>query len=100
MDFANVAMINSVSLRRSASASFTGSDIAAYGLGTINLGGVATPNAGTPFGLAAHNIKQVTLVDQTTRKAVSQANVPSTTAFSNLLSQKGINQGDFVVSVI
>jgi hypothetical protein len=100
MDFANVAMINSVSLRRSASASFTGSDIAAYGLGTINLGSVATTNAGTPFGLAAHNIKQVILVDQTTRKAVSQANVPNTTAFSNLLAQKGINQGDFVVSVI
>jgi hypothetical protein len=99
-DFANVAQINSVTLRRSASASFAGSDIAAYGLGKIVLGTVAMSNGGTPFGLAAHNIKSVSLTDQTTNKNAQQSTVPSTTSFSNVLVSKGILAVDFVVDVL
>lgn len=98
-DFANTAEIHSITLRRSASASFSGSNVAAYQLGTIVLGAVATANGGTPFGVSGHSIKSITLVDQTTRRTARQNNVPSAAAFNQLLVSRGISQGDLVVEV-
>lgn len=98
--FANIAEIRSVTLRRSASASFAASNIAAYQLGTLVLGAVQTSNGGTPFGVAGHSIQSITLVDQTTRHVAHETNVPSAAAFHQVLVSKGINQGDLVVDVV
>jgi hypothetical protein len=98
--FANTAQIRSVTLRRSASASFAGSNIAAYQVGNIILGSVQTSNGGTPFGVAGHSIQSVTLVDQTTRRSAHETNIPSAAAFSQLLVSRGITQGDLVVNVV
>ena len=99
-DFANTAEIHSISLRRSASASFAGSNIAAYQLGSVVLGAVATANGGTPFGVGAHSINSITLVDQTTHRSARESNVPSAGAFNQLLVSRGIAQGDLVVEIV
>lgn len=99
-DFADTAEIRSVTLRHSASASFAGSNIAAYQLGVIVLGTVQTSNGGTPFGVAGHSLQSITLVDQTTRHVAHESNVPSAASFSQVLVSKGINQGDLVVDVV
>lgn len=100
-DFANTAQIRSVTLRRSsASASFTGSDIAAYQIGNVILGAVDTANGGTPFGVAGHSLKSLTMTDQATNKSVHVLNLPTTAAFAALLASKGIAAGDFVVEIV
>ena len=99
-DFANTAEIKSITLRRSASASFSGSNIAAYQLGSVVLGAVATSNGGTPFGVAGHSMKSITLVDQTTHRSAHQNNVASEAAFDQLLVSRGISQGDLVVEIV
>jgi hypothetical protein len=99
-DFGNVAQINSITLRRTASASFSNSDIAAYALGRIVLDVVATSNGGTPFGLAAHSLRFISLTDQTTGKSAQIANVPSSLAFEDILISKGITQGDLVLNIV
>lgn len=100
-DFGNTAEIRSVTLHRSlAGASFTGSNIAAYQLGTVSLGTVATSNGGTPFGIAGHSIQSITLVDATTNHVVHMNNVPTTPAFAALLASKGVAQNDLVVEIV
>lgn len=99
-DFANTAEIRALVLRRSASASFADSNIAAYDVGTITLGTVQTSNGGTPFGVAGHSIQSITLVDQTTRRSAHESNVPNTPAFNQLLVSRGIAQGDLVVEIV
>lgn len=100
-DFGNTAEIRSVTLHRSlAGASFTGSNIAAYQMGTVSLGTVATSNGGTPFGVAGHSIQSITLVDATTNHVVHMSNVPTTPAFAALLASKGVAQNDFVVEIV
>lgn len=99
-DFANTAEIRSITLRRSASASFSGSNIAAYQLGAVVLGAVATSNGGTPFGVAGHSINSITLVDQTTRRSAHETDVPNAGAFDQLLVTRGIAQGDLVVEIV
>ena len=99
-DFSNTAQIGSISLRRSASASFANGDIAAYLIGNASLGSVAMANGGVSFGLAAHQIKALTLTDQATGKTVHSGNVVSTASFNAFLAAKGITQQDFVVRII
>jgi hypothetical protein len=99
-DFANTAEIHSITLRRSASASFSGSNIAAYQLGSVVLGAVATANGGTPFGVGAHSINSITLVDQATHRSAHETNVPNADAFDQLLVSRGIAQGDLVVEIV
>ena len=100
-DFANVAQINSITLRRTAAvASFSGSDIAAYGIGSVVLGTVDTNNSGTPFGLGTHRLRSISLTQFGTNKAVHVNNVPSTVFFSSVLIAKGINPGDLTVNII
>lgn len=99
-DFANTAEIRTLTLRRSVSASFSDSNIAAYDLITVNLGAVQTSNGGTPFGVAGHSIGSISLVDQTTRRSAHAANVASTSAFSQLLVSRGIAQNDLVVEIV
>lgn len=99
-DFANTAEIRTITLRRSASASFSDSNIAAYDLGTVDLGAVQTSNGGTPFGVAGHSIASITLVDQTTRRSAHATNPASAAAFSQVLVSRGIAQGDLVVEIV
>lgn len=99
-DFSTSATIQSVSLRRSASASFANSDIAAYTIGNLALGSVQTANAGTAFGVGAHTLKTISLTDLTSGKTVHLGKVVSTAAFNSALAAKGISQQDFVVRII
>jgi len=99
-DFRNVASIKSVSLRRSASGSFVNSDVAAYMIGATSLGDVSMANGGVIFGIAAHQVQSVTLLDESTGKSVHAVNPSTTTAFNALLTAKGITPQDFVVRIV
>lgn len=100
-DFANVAKINALTLRRTAGVpSYSGSDVAAYSMGNVILGTVAMSNSGTQFGLGAHALRSITLTDLATGKNVHELNVPSTQQFSSLLVSKGIDPKDFSVNVV
>jgi hypothetical protein len=100
-DFGATAQIRSVALRRSTvGASFAGSNIAAYKVGTVMLGTVATSNAGTKFGVAGHSIQSITLTDSATNRAIHMSNVPTTGAFAGLLVSKGVTPNDFVVEIV
>jgi hypothetical protein len=99
-DFRNTSQIKAITLHHSASASFVNSDVASYFIGTVSLGGVNQSNGGTPFGLAAHQIKSVTIVDQASGKAVRVSNPATTTTFQNALTAKGVTPGDFQVRVV
>lgn len=99
-DFRNTATIKSVTLKKSASASFSNSDIAAYDIIAANLGTVSQTNGGTPFGLAAHDVKTVSLVDLATGKTVRASNPPTTTAFNTALTAKGVTPVDFEVRIV
>lgn len=94
------AQIRSLRLRKSATATFVNSDVAAATLGSLNLGTVRMANAGTPFGFAARQpIQTVQLTDEASGKSVAGHKIASTAAFNSLLSGKGIAQQDFVGEV-
>jgi hypothetical protein len=94
------AQIRSLRLRKSATATFVNSDVAAATLGSLNLGTVRTANAGTPFGFAARQpIMSLQLTDEATGKSAAGHNVASTAAFNGLLAAKGIPQQDLVGEV-
>jgi hypothetical protein len=99
-DFRNTATISSVSLKKSASASFSNSVIAAYNINSASLGTVSQTNQGTPFGLAAHDVLSVTIKDLGTGKVVHAANPPTTTTFDNILVSKGVTPADFEVRIV
>jgi hypothetical protein len=99
-DFRNTATIKSITLRKSASASFANSVIAAYNINSATLGTVAQANAGTADGLAAHDIKSVTIIDLGTGKTIHASNPPTTTAFDNVLTAKGVAPADFEVRIV
>jgi hypothetical protein len=99
-DFRNTSQIKSINLRKGASASFANSDIAAYFIGTANLGGVNQSNGGTPFGLAAHQINSVAIIDQASGKTVRVSKPATSTTFQNALTAKGIAPGDFEVRIV
>ena len=99
-DFASVAQIQSLTLRKSASASLANSDVAAYSIGAASLGTVPMANGGTPFGLGAHQIKLVSFTDQATGKTIRIANPASTASVNSALTAKGITPQDFVVNIV
>jgi hypothetical protein len=99
-DFRNTSQIKSITLHRGASASFANSEIAAYIIGTANLGGVNQANGGTPFGMSAHQITSVMIVDQASGKTVHVAKPPTTNTFQSALTAKGITPADFQVIIV
>jgi hypothetical protein len=99
-DYRNTSQIKSISLHKGASASFANSDVAAYFIGTANLGGVNQSNGGTPFGLSSHSVNSVTIVDQASAKTVHVAKPPTTTTFNSALTAKGITPVDFQVIIV
>jgi len=99
-DFRNTATILAVNLKRSASASFSNSVIAGYNIISANLGSVSQSNGGNPFGLAAHDVKTVTIRDLATGKVVTASNPPTTTTFDNDLTAKGVATGDLEVRIV
>lgn len=99
-DFRNTSQIKSIVLHRSASASFVNSDIAAYTIINANLGGADQANGGTPYGLAAHAITSVTIVDEASGKAVHVFKPSTTTSFDNALVAKGITPVDLTVRIV
>ena len=100
-DFANVARIDSVTIRHSAnSATYIASDVAAYALGAIAIGTVQMSNSGMQFGVGAHTLKSMSLTDLTTGKSVHENNVSNTAQFSSLMVSKGITPKDFLVNLV
>jgi hypothetical protein len=99
-DFRNTATIKSITLKKSASASFANSIVAAYNIGSATLGTVSQTNAGNAFGLAAHDVKAGTIIDLGIGKNVHVANPPTTTAFDNALIAKGVTPADFEVRIV
>jgi hypothetical protein len=99
-DFRNTATIYAVTLKKSASASFSNSVIAGYNINSVNLGTVSQTNGGNAFGVAAHDVKSVTIKDLGTGKVVHAANPPTTTTFDNALVSKGVTPGDFEVRIV
>lgn len=94
------AQIRSLRLRKSATATFVNSDVAAATLGMLNLGTVRTSNAGTAFGFATRQpVASVQLTDEATGKSASGHKIASTAAFNSLLASKGIPQQDLVGEV-
>lgn len=94
------AQIKSIALRRSAAGSFISSDVAAFTIGTAEVGTVNTNNGGTPEGLAANQIGSVSLTDLATGKSIRVTNPASTAGFMAALAAKGISPGDFVVRLL
>jgi hypothetical protein len=74
--------------------------IAAYTINSANLGTVSQANEGTAFGLAAHDVKSVTIKDLGTGKVVHAANPPTTTTFGDILVSKGVTPADFEVRIV
>jgi hypothetical protein len=99
-DFRNTSTIKLITLRRSASASFVNSDIAAYTIGNATLGGADQANGGTPYGLAAHAITSVTIVDEGSGKTVHVSKPTTTTSFNNALVAKGVTPVDLTVRIV
>ncbi len=99
-DFRNTATIYAVNLKKSNSASFSNSVIAGYNINSVNLGTVSQTNGGEAFGVAAHDVKSVTIKDLGTGKVVHASNPPTTTTFDNLLVSKGVTPADFEVRIV
>ena len=103
-DFKNTSSITSITLPKTASASFSNSFIAAYTIGSASLGSVSMTNVtspGTPFGIAAHKVTTASLfVQQAGNKLVHVANPATNAVFDNVLTAKGITPADFEVRVV
>jgi hypothetical protein len=57
-------------------------------------------NGGVQFGVGAHSLRSISLIDQASGKSVHEINVPSTSQFSSLLISKGIAPQDFLVNIV
>jgi len=101
-DFKNTSSIGSITLSKSASASFSNSYIAAYTIGTTFLGSVSMTNTmpGIPFGIAAHKFSAFSLFALPGSKSIRINNPATNAVFDNVLSAKGITPSDFEVSVV
>ncbi|MDB5304620.1 MAG: hypothetical protein JWM97_2169 [Phycisphaerales bacterium] len=100
-EFAVPATIKSLNLRKTkGAATYVGSSVAAFQIGSVSLGVVDFANGGQGFGLGAHRISSFAAVDSVTGKAISLKKVTATAQITAMLAAKGISPQDFVVQIV
>jgi hypothetical protein len=99
-DFVATASIDAVRLQRPARfRSLVNSNISAYRIDTLNLGTIQTANNGTPFGVTAHSIGQIsgtTLLGQ----PFTLKNLNTPRDVQAQLTSKRLNLQDFTVEMV
>jgi len=85
--------------QKKAVAKFANSNVTAATITNASLGTIAFNNSGTPFGLAAHAIVNLSGKDLVTNKTFSIHNVASAAAVDSTLTAKGIDPADFSAQI-
>jgi hypothetical protein len=100
-DFSSSATIQSITLRPTRKViGFSGSDIAAANIGSLDLGNTRVSNGGIPFGVAAMQIGHLSVRDLTHRRTLTFSQLHDPAAIAAFVTAHGIQLDDFVIRLI
>jgi cyclophilin family peptidyl-prolyl cis-trans isomerase len=100
-EFASHASIAAVDTRGVKKAlGYSGSNIAAWTVGKLELGTTATKNSGTTYGIAGHTIGTLSTTDTSKRQTFSFSHITSATALAKLIAARKLTLNDFSIAVL